>query len=430
MLIYQILYLFCLCLSICNGLLSYSKKSNLLHPFRLISKDVKQHSSNKIFSCTPVINNDIVEELDRSRHFDLLSTSFKDLISIVDGSGKAKIFWEALKLGQDPLNQFANDTLSLSPKAISHIRENILEGKPLLPTEVTQETLSSCGTRKLLLQLHDGLTIESVLIPSYKHDRTTICVSTQIGCDRGCKFCATGTMSLIRNLTSSEIISQVIHGMRISRREQMPTLRNVVFMGMGDSARNYVEVGKAVDCLTDRYRMGMAKGKITISTVGPSPEIFMELAKMNGTLAWSLHSADESIRKKLVPSTRHSIYDLRQGLLDALLSRPIKARTLMIAFTLIDGINDSIMDAQKIAEFVQPMLEVAPKILLDLIPYNDISVPGFHRPDQERIWQFQKYLREKGFFVSVRVTRGDDESSACGMLVTKKYKKNQSIVQL
>lgn len=127
-----------------------------------------------------------------------------------------------------------------------------------------------------------------------------------------------------------------------------------------------------------------------------------------------------------MPSTKHSVLELREGLLEALLSREaLKGRTLMIALTLIDGVNDSIEDAKKTLAFVSPMLEIAPKIALDLIPYNDISVEGLARPSRERIHAYQRCLREGGLFCSVRVTRGDDESAACGMLATKRAKATQ-----
>jgi 23S rRNA (adenine2503-C2)-methyltransferase len=356
----------------------------------------------------------------------ILSMPFDTLSERLGGSGKAKIIWESLKKGIDPLVHDGEDGLSTKAKGIL---TTILEGQSLIPTTVITETLSDCGTLKLLQKLDaDNLHVESVLIPSVKFDRTTLCVSTQIGCDRGCAFCLTGKMGLIRNLTSSEIIAQVIRGLQVSIRENMPPMTNIVFMGMGDSARNIVNVGEAVHALTDRKKMSMAAAKITISTVGPNPESFMTLASYPGTLAWSLHSPDDAIRKKLVPSTKHTTIELRDGLLRALETRTaLRTRTIMIALTLIDGINDSIEDARKLAEFIKPMNEIAPKIAIDLIPYNDISVPEFRRPSREKINEYQSYLRDNGIFCSVRVTRGDEESSACGMLATERIKLTKSI---
>lgn len=370
----------------------------------------------------------------------ILSMPFEELAERIGGSGKAKTIWQSLRQGINPLEQTPGEGLSTKGRLWLSAVMGELKGTPgasvindehysyhaksLIPVKVEDETLSSCGTRKLLIKLQDGGSVESVLIPSYKFDRTTLCVSTQIGCDRGCVFCATGKMGIIRNLTSDEIIGQVVQGMQASLRENMPKLTNVVLMGMGDAGRNVEEVGVAVRALTDRDRLSLAQSKVTISTVGPSPQVFMNLAALPGTLAWSLHTPDDALRRKLVPSTRHTTEELRDGLLKALETRSaMRLRTIMIACTLIDGVNDSLEDARKLAEFIRPMLQIAPKIAIDLIPYNDISYSDFKKPSREKVNEFQSVLRDEGFFASVRVTRGDDESAACGMLSTKNNRK-------
>eukprot|EP01038_Epipyxis_sp_PR26KG_P013807 gene13807-18519_t len=354
----------------------------------------------------------------------VLTMPYARLVELMGGSGKAKSVWQMLRKGIDPseLQMNVEHQNALSSKARKTLL-SVLSNKAMIPAAIINESKSKCGTNKLLLALEDNQKIESVLIPSHKYDRTTLCISTQIGCDRGCAFCMTGTMGLIRNLTSYEIVAQVIQGIKVSLRDNMPPLTNIVLMGMGDAGRNLDAVDAAVRALSDRDRLSMAFNKITISTVGPSPEAFMKLASIPGTLAWSLHSPDDIIRKKLVPSTRHSTVQLRDGLLEALKTRPlIRHRTIMIALTLIDGVNDSEEDARKLALFVRPMISVAPKIALDLIPYNDINVHSFQRPSTDKVNYFQQILREEGFFCSVRVTRGDEENSACGMLATKREK--------
>jgi len=349
----------------------------------------------------------------------ILTMPFSELITNIGGSGKAKIIWESIRKGENPLDESSSH---LSDRAKETLR-NILNESPLIANEIVSETPSSCGTRKFLQKLSDGVMVESVLIPAYKFDRTTLCVSTQVGCDRGCAFCATGKMGLIRNLTADEILSQVVHGLRVSAREKLPLMTNIVFMGMGDAGRNLEAVGQAVHALTDRDRFCMAQSKVTVSTVGPSPETFLALAKMPATIAWSLHAAEDGLRRLLVPSTRHSTVELREGLATALATRAaLRTRTIMVAATLIEGINDNVHDAKALADFMRPLQSVAPKIALDLIPYNDINIQGFRRPSKERVNAFQDVLREEGFFCSVRVTRGDEEASACGMLATKRVK--------
>lgn len=355
----------------------------------------------------------------------LLTMPFNELTEYLGGSGRAKLFWDLLKRGEDPLNPDIEGAVSQRVRnALATYCVHFSGGSDeLLTTEVHQETLSECGTRKFLQRCkRDGGEIESVLIPSNKFDRTTLCVSTQIGCDRACKFCLTGTMGFIRNLSADEIVSQVILGRRLVKESGMPDLSNVVFMGMGDAGRNLDEVEKAAGTLVDRQRMGMAASKVTISTVGPSPEIFMRLASMPGTMAWSLHSPNDAVRKALVPSTRHTTVELRDGLVAALATRKsLRTRTIMIACTLIAGINDSPDDARALAEFVKPVFETAPKVALDLIPYNDISVPGldFRPPEDRKVKEFTDVLRSEGIYCSVRVPRGRKDSAACGQLATK-----------
>jgi radical SAM superfamily enzyme YgiQ (UPF0313 family) len=136
----------------------------------------------------------------------ILTMPYPEIIERIGGSGKARLFWDSIKAGVHPLHQ--PEGVGLSEKARRTVRE-ILDGDELVPAEVTSQTTAQCGTVKMLMRLQDGQSIETVLIPSNKYDRTTICVSTQVGCDRGCAFCLTGKMGFIRNLTSSEIVGQV-----------------------------------------------------------------------------------------------------------------------------------------------------------------------------------------------------------------------------
>lgn len=364
----------------------------------------------------------------------ILTKSFSDLTELMGGSGKAKVFWKQLRdTGCHPLHE----TSQLTTRAKERL-QLLMDGQPLIPVVVECESLSDCGTRKLLLKLNDKQSIEAVIIPSSHKDHCTLCVSTQLGCDRRCAFCATGTMGLLRNLTAAEILSQVILGKEIAYRENMAPITNVVFMGMGDAGRNLEAVKTTVQCLTDRKRLAFSPNKISVSTVGPNPEVFMELAALPSMFAWSLHSPDDAIRKRLVPTTRHSTTELRSGLISALLSRSNpNTRTVLIAFTLIDGVNDSIQDAENIVEFMQPILAVSDKVVVNLIPYNDInlaesvdtkrilsSAVGFSRPSAEKVLEFQRHLQRSGMFCSVRSTRGEPEAAACGMLATKRVRRD------
>merc|ERR1712151_226640 len=175
---------------------------------------------------------------------------------------------------------------------------------------------------------------------------------------------------------------------------------------MGDAGRNIDEVSRAVHCITDNRRLQFGANKVTVSTVGPSPEIFHTMIKLPCTLAWSLHASTDEIRKRLVPSTKHSIVELRDGLISAWESEPnlrkTRKRALMIAVTLINGINDSEEDAKRLVEFLRPVQSSIPKLIIDLIPYNDVSVKDFSKPSHEKVCEFQSVLQRGGYFVSVR----------------------------
>lgn len=184
-----------------------------------------------LFSCAGVRSFElagVVNKLSSTTSKSILSIPFDELSELIGGTGRAKILWDSLKQGENPLSLPIGEGLSAKVRAAI---PTIFGDQPLISTEVSEETLSDCGTRKFLQKLTDGLSVESVLIPAHKFGRTTLCVSTQIGCDRGCAFCLTGKMGLIRNLTSSEIVSQVWNGLSIVKRESMPPMTNVVFMG-------------------------------------------------------------------------------------------------------------------------------------------------------------------------------------------------------
>jgi len=200
----------------------------------------------------------------------------------------------------------------------------------------------------------------------------------------------------------------------------MPPLTNIVFMGMGDAGINAANVKVAATTLVDREKFRMARSKITISTVGPSPDCFRELSDADGMLAWSVHSADDELRRKLVPSSKYTVAELREGLIDALAPRPARQRTLMLAATLIEGVNDAPADAKILAEFVGPIVDVAQKVNVDLIPVNPTDhQPDFRRPSDEALTAFVAAVKEvePRVHVALRVQRGDDEAAACGQLL-------------
>lgn len=190
---------------------------------------------------------------------------------------------------------------------------------------------------------------------------------------------------------------------------------------MGEAADNAAAVRKAVQILTTRELFQLSNKKVTISTVAPTPDSFRELGP-NGVLAWSVHAADDALRKKLVPTTRYRMTELRAGLIESLNRRPISLRTCMLEIALIANVNDQIEHAEEMAKFVQVIADQVPncKLIVNLIPFNDIGHVSYEKPSEEQVVAFQRHLWSHGIHTHIRKTRGDDESAACGQLATKR----------
>jgi len=315
---------------------------------------------------------------------------------------------------------------------------------------------SSDGTVKLLLKLNNRATrnthsanddgndvyeqpeqhyfIESVIIPWYDRSNptSTLCVSTQVGCAQGCTFCATGKMGLLKRLSSDEILIQLYYAKKICRISNdssawLPDIDNIVFMGMGDSGDNAEAVIEACSIMADRQCFSIPQNKITISTVGPNPGVFQTLGKADAVLAWSVHAVEDTLRKKLVPTTKYKMVDLKEGLIKALMGRSRRMRALMLEVTLIEDVNDGIKEAEEMVDFCLEMKERVKgmKLVVNLIPFNDIGHRSYRRSPDSHVAEFQRVLVENNLKTYVRTTRGDDENAACGQLATKKLKGKQ-----
>mmetsp|Transcript_45115 Transcript_45115/g.50573 ORF Transcript_45115/g.50573 Transcript_45115/m.50573 type:complete len:460 (+) Transcript_45115:38-1417(+) len=380
-----------------------------------------------------------------------LSMTFEELAEALGGCGRAKIVWDCYKLGIDPAYMFGSvvnlgeddyesivsqlpsqrRTQKLGPSTLDKLQKLYYGGKNPNVTTVedgiatlTHISRASDRTTKLLLKLSDGYEVETVIIP-WKGKRSTLCISSQVGCRQGCTFCATGKMGKLRSLTADEIVSQMFFAQKICRREELPSISNVVFMGMGEPSDNSRNVVKATEVLTTRRFFSLAANKVTVSTVAPTPECFMEFASSPCVLAWSVHAVRDDLRKKLVPTTRYKMVELRQGLIEALLTRPMNARTCMLEVALMKDVNDRLEHADDLSEFIQGMIDQVPGIKphINLIPYNDIGEHSLYKkPLTKDVTAFQKRLQSKGMYTHVRSTRGDDKTSACGQLATTKPK--------
>ena len=239
--------------------------------------------------------------------------------------------------------------------------------------------------------------------------RSTVCVSTQAGCAMGCVFCATGQQGFTRNLTSSEILAQVLH---FTRGHPEPTVSNVVFMGMGEPLANYGPTLQAVRWLIDPHGLDMRARGVTISTVGIEEPIRRLAGEgLQVGLTVSLHAPDDDLRRRLIPTAGGVTID---GLLDA--SREYVERTgrrVTFAYALLEGVNDEPGQARRLAERVRGM-----RAHVNLIPYNPTAGEGLRRPSTARVRAFQRELQAAGVNATVRIERGVEIAAACGQLRT------------
>lgn len=273
--------------------------------------------------------------------------------------------------------------------------------------EVRRITSSDGSATKFLLELEDGRRVESVLIRDGA--RRTVCLSCQVGCPLGCKFCATGRMGFERNLTAGEMLEQLLHIRRVLW-EEGEEVTNVVFMGMGEPLLNYEQVMKAVRLM--RHEMGMSLGarRITISTAGIVPG--MERLSEEGIpvgLAISLNATEDSTRTELMPiNGKYPMKVLLKAAED--FSHRYKRR-ITFEYVLIHKVNDSPEHALKLAEVLKGI-----PCKVNLIPYNPIPEAPFERPPAERVLKFQEVLLSRNYTATLRDSKGRDIQAACGQL--------------
>jgi 23S rRNA (adenine2503-C2)-methyltransferase len=261
-------------------------------------------------------------------------------------------------------------------------------------------------TRKLVLTLTDGLTVETVLIPD--GDRLTLCVSTQVGCTLDCGFCLTGTMGLQRNLKPHEIMEQVLTAQ--DRLDPGERITNLVFMGMGEPLANMEALSESIRRLTNKpWGLGWSPRRITVSTAGLAARL-KDVAPLGVNLAVSLNATTDDQRASLMPAV-NGIAPLKT-LLAACRRYPLPpTRRLTFEYVLLAGVNDQADDARRLTKLVRG---IACKI--NLIPFNEFPGSPFRRPSESDISTFQSIVRQAGLDVFVRKSRGRDVLGACGQL--------------
>ncbi len=327
---------------------------------------------------------------------------------------------------------------------------------------VAQEHRSIDHTRKLVVAMHDGATVETVLIPGVtgpRHQgadagrvelqggdadagavvedeeedardadgptpriRVTQCISTQVGCAMGCVFCASGVAGLKRQMGPDEIVAQVLEGRR--RLDPGEELRNIVFMGMGEPLHNYASTARALKLLTHPDGISLSPRRITVSTSGLIPEIAKLGADFAGNvgLAISLHASDDETRSRLMPINKK--YPLPK-LMEALRAYPLpRRRRITIEYTLVAGKNDTTAEAKKLCTLLRGL-----PVKINLIPMNPIEAATLGPPDFSSVLAFQNVLLDAGYSCFVRKRRGDDVAAACGQLALQGEKRRVRVIR-
>jgi 23S rRNA (adenine2503-C2)-methyltransferase len=267
-------------------------------------------------------------------------------------------------------------------------------------------------TRKFLFRLDDGSLIESVLIPASPalygepSDRRTLCISTQVGCAYGCKFCASGLDGWSRNLHAGEIVDQVLRAEEISGER----VSNLVFMGMGEPLANFKNLMKAIAVINGPWGIGIGARHITISTSGLAPQI-RELADqpLQVRLAISLHGATNEVRDKIMPVNRKYPLEVLIEACEYYTQR--KKQWLTFEYILIDQVNDHPEDARALARLARKV-----KAKINCIPYNSVEGLAWERPSEPRQDQFMEVLRDADVPATIRREKGHDIAAACGQL--------------
>ena len=277
---------------------------------------------------------------------------------------------------------------------------------------IAEVQTSRDGTRKLRIVTHDGQSIESVIIPG--EDKTTQCISSQVGCAVDCQFCATAKMGLVRNLDAGEIVEQVYLARRLlAETEPDRKLTNLVYMGMGEPLHNYDALIKSLRILTSDKGAKLGQRRITVSTAGLVPKLEKLGAEtVRPNLAVSLNAPNDAVRDAIMPINRK--WNIAK-LLGALRAYPLEQRRrITFEYVLLAGVNDSLRDAGQLAKLLRGL-----KCKVNLIPWNPHPEAPYQRPAPAVVDAFQSECKRLGMATYLRLPRGDDIDAACGQLANR-----------
>ncbi len=336
--------------------------------------------------------------------FVLSSKTLAELENIVSELGEPK--FRAKQLHSWIYTKFASDFEAMTDIS-KKFRENLKQNTLITDIKIKQRQISSDKTIKYLLEYVDGNMAECVLMRFDNRPNLTACVSSQIGCPVGCVFCATGKSGFVRNLTSREIVEQIM----IMQRDTGLRVSNVVFMGQGEPLLNLDNVLEAINLINSEVGIGIRR--ITVSTSGIIPAL-KRLRDINfqATVALSLHAPNHQIREKIMPiEKKYNINDVISALKDLVNAT---GRRVTIEYTIIKNVNDSLEQAKEIVNLLKGL-----HCNINIIPYNNACNAEFEKPSEEHINKFKFILERSSHKVTVRLERGSDIDAACGQLSGK-----------
>ena len=344
-------------------------------------------------------------------NFEQLKTFLVDKADVDPKKAKMRsqqIFTAVYQKGLNNFNNFTTIPLELREK----LERNIL----LNDAKIVENYESKDGTIKFLVQLSDGNKVECVYIP--EKTRGTICISSQVGCSLTCSFCRSGTQRLVKNLSTSEIISQILLVKdKLKDWGDQKIVSNIVFMGQGEPLINMKNLKTAIQILKDKNGLNYGNKKITVSTSGIGSKIAEAADEIGTYLALSLHAPNDKLREEIMPiNKKFKIKDLIEQLkyYTSVVKEPI-----FLEYVMLKGVNDTENCAK---ELVKLMAQFPSKV--NLIEFNSWPGVKFKPTERKDIEKFSKYIQDKGYMSFIRRSRGDDVLAACGQLRTESKKKH------
>ncbi len=296
------------------------------------------------------------------------------------------------------------------------LRQRLDDVAVIVTPEVITRQHAKDGTRKWLIRMDQGNSIEAVFIPT--QSRGTLCISSQVGCALDCGFCSTAQQGFSRNLSASEIIAQLWLawkelGLNVADFTGKKAISNIVLMGMGEPLLNLDNVVSAINIMQDDMAYGLAKKRITLSTAGHVPGIERLKTLSDISLAVSLHAPNNEIRNQIMPINRKFPIEVLLEACQAFISGD-KQRQITFEYIMLDGINDSVQCARELVKRLKPLF-----CKVNLIPFNPFPGTDFRCTPMDKIEDFQRILMSSGIMTMTRRTRGEDIDAACGQLVGK-----------